>query len=288
VFVRYQEVTEITQCPQCGTHFKITQEQRNSHKGMVRCGQCQTVFNAVEHLYTEPAQLDLPLVLDDMADITTLHSIYDPYSLNDPDLDNDPGLKNDIPISVSPEATARHANDFSHIADIHVTPAAKPASPQRTWLLAAGSLLITIVLLLQIAYFLRVDIAARLPGIKPAMLSICEQLNCSLPLPQKIDLLSIESSELEADPSQANIITLHALLRSHASYALAYPSIELTLTDTQDIALARRTFSPADYLPPGTDATSGFPANRESAIRLHLNTTDLKPAGYRLFMFYPQ
>jgi predicted Zn finger-like uncharacterized protein len=281
VFVRNQEVTEITQCPQCGTHFKITEAQRQSHKGMVRCGHCQTVFNAVEHLYTPPEQLALPLALDDIADVTALHSLYDPY------LEKDPYINKDSSVSISPEAAARLANDFSHLADVDVTLPAKTSSPQRTWPWAVGSLLLLLVLLLQIAYFLRVDIAARLPGIKPAMTRICEQLNCSLPLPQKIDMLSIESSELEADPAQASIITLHALLRSHAPYALAYPSIELTLTDSQDNAIARRTFTPAQYLGSGEVETQGFPANRESTIKLHLNTADLKPAGYRLYLFYP-
>lgn len=282
MLVRYQEMTDITQCPQCGTHFKITQEQRNSHQGMVRCGQCQAVFNAVENLYTPPEQLSLPLVLDDMDDIPAIHSLYDPYSTDDP------YSSSNSSVSISPEAAARRANDFSHIPDVYLTNAAKHASPQRTWLWALASLLLLLVLLLQAAYYLRVEIAAQLPGIKPALLSICEPLNCTIPLPQKISLLSIESSELEADPSQDDIITLHALLRSSAPYELAYPNIELTLTDTQDNALARRSFGPADYLPPATDITHGFPANRETSIKLHLNTTDLKPAGYRLFLYYPQ
>lgn len=268
-------MTEITRCPQCGTHFKITKEQRKSHKGMVRCGSCKTVFNAVEHLYTEPAQLDLPLVLDDIADVTAMHPVYDAYSTNDSS------------ISISPEAAARLANDFSHIPDVYPTQKAKPSTPQRTWLWALGSTTLALVLLVQAAYYFRVEIAARLPGIKPAMTRICAQFNCTIPLPQKIDLLSIESSELEAVPAQPNIITLHALLRSRAPYELAYPFIELTLTDTQDNALARRTFGPAEYMPPGEDEKRGFPANRETNIKLHLNTTDLKPAGYRLFLFYP-
>lgn len=287
MFVRNQEVTDITQCPQCGTHFKITQEQRKSHNGVVRCGHCQAVFNAVEHLYTEPDQLDLPLLLDGTADVTTLHSVYDPYNSNDSYPETDPYNAKDTSITLSPEAAARLANDFSHLADIYATPPARHASPQRTWLWALGSLLLLLVLLAQTAYFLRVEIAARLPGIKPAMTRICAQLNCTLPLPQKIDLLSIESSELEADPALDNIITLHALLRSRAPYALAYPNIELTLTDTQDNALARRSFSPVEYLASGEDETRGFPANREASIKLHLDTTDLKPAGYRLFLFYP-
>ena len=268
-------MTDITQCPQCGTHFKITREQRNSHQGMVRCGQCQTLFNAVENLYIPPEQLALPLKLDDIDDVPSIHSVYDPY--------NTEGS-----ISISPEAAALQANDFSHLADVYVKPATKFASPRHTLLWTLASVLMLIVLLLQTVYFLRIEIAAQLPGIKPVMLDLCEQLNCTIPLPQKIDLLSIESSELEADPTQSSIITLHALLRSRANYALAYPYIELTLTDTQDNAVARHSFSPADYLPPAIDEKLGFPANRESSIKLHLSTTDLKPAGYRLFLFYPQ
>ena len=276
MFVRNKEVTDITQCPQCGTHFKITEEQSKSHQGLVRCGKCKTVFNAIENLYIEPQQLDLPLVLDEIADFTGMYAAYD-----------ESAEKNNL-VSISPEAAARLANDFSHLADIDATPPAKPASPQRTWLWSLGSLLLLLVLLAQTAYYLRVEIAARLPGIKPAMTRICAQLNCTLPLPQKIDLLSIESSELEADPTLDNIITLHALLRSRAPYATTYPNIELTLTDTQDNPLARRSFSPVEYLAPGEDETRGFPANREASIKLHLDTTDLKPAGYRLFLFYPQ
>ena len=269
-------MTDITQCPQCGTHFKITQEQSESHQGMVRCGRCQTVFNAVENIYTQPEQLDLPLMLDDIADATGMFAAYNPYSTIDSSA------------AISPEAAARLANDFSHIPDIYAAQSEKPSSPQRTWLWSLGSVLLGLVLLIQSAYFLRVEIAARLPGIKPAMTQICALLKCALPLPQKIDLVSIESSELESDPAQDNIITLHALLRSRAPYAMTYPNIELTLTDIQDNALGRRTFNPADYLPPGVDEKLGFPANREANIKLHLNTTDLKPAGYRLFLFYPQ
>ncbi len=270
-------MTDITQCPQCGTHFKITEAQRNAHQGRVRCGKCQTVFNAVENLYTPPPQqLALPLVLDDIADVTGLHKVYDPYA----DMES--------PVSISPEAAARMSNDFSHIPDMYIKPGAKPLTPRQTLWLTIGSVLLGLTLLLQLTYFFRVEIAARMPGLKPAMLQICAVLHCTLPLPQKIDLISIESSELEADPAQPNIITLHALLRSRAPYAMAYPSIELTLTDLQDNAIARRTFGPAQYLPSGVNEALGFPANRESGVKLHLNTTDLAPAGYRLFLFYPQ
>lgn len=269
-------MTDITQCPQCGTHFKITEDQRNSHQGMVRCGRCQTAFNAVENLYVPPTQLDLPLILDDIDDIPAINSVYDPFD------------DTESAVSISSEASARLSNDFSHLADIYVAPPLKPVSPiwGKIWL--SGSVLFFVCFLMQTVYLLRAEIAAILPGTKPTLIEICELLDCTIPLPHKIDLLSIESSELEADPAAANIITLHALLRSRADYPLEYPHIELTLTDTQDNPLARRTFSPTDYQISHEDRQNGFPPNRESNINLHLNTTDLKPAGYRLFLFYPQ
>lgn len=269
-------MTDITQCPQCGTHYKISQAQRESHQGLVRCGKCKTVFNAVENLYIEPQQLDLPLELDEIADFTGMYAAYD-----------EGAEKNNL-VSISPEAAARLANDFSHIPDVYLTGTGIHPAPRHTRLWAVGSAFLVLILLLQIAYFLRVEIAARLPGIKPAMIRTCAVFKCTISLPQKIDLLSIESSELEADTTQVSIITLHALLRSRAPYALAYPHIELTLTDVQDNAIARRNFGPTDYLAPGEDEQRGFPVNRDASIKLHLNTTDLKPAGYRLFLFYPQ
>jgi len=269
-------MTDITQCPQCGTHFKITKEQRNSHQGMVRCGRCQAVFNAVENLYVPSTQLDLPLAMDDMVDIPAINSVFDPYDTIESS------------ISISPEASARLANDFSHLADIHITPPTKPAHPLWRKIWVGGSVLLFSCLLLQIIYLLRAEIAARLPGTKPALVEMCALINCTIPLPHKIELLSIESSGLEADPTDASIITLHALLRNRANFPLAYPHIELTLTDTQDSPLARRSFTPADYLISVENQQQGFPANREATIKLHLNTTDLKPAGYRLFLFYPQ
>jgi hypothetical protein len=100
--------------------------------------------------------------------------------------------------------------------------------------------------------------------------------------------MSIESSELESDRVQSNLVTLHALLHNRAPYAQAYPILELTLTDMQDTAIARRVFQPMDYLKIGAEAVNGLAANNELVLALHMDTTDLKPAGYRLFLFYPK
>lgn len=38
-----------TQCPNCQTRFRVTDEQLGVAKGKVRCGNCMSVFNAIEH-----------------------------------------------------------------------------------------------------------------------------------------------------------------------------------------------------------------------------------------------
>lgn len=40
----------ITQCPQCATKFKVTHEQLNVSEGWVRCGRCNHIFDAKDHL----------------------------------------------------------------------------------------------------------------------------------------------------------------------------------------------------------------------------------------------
>ncbi len=261
-------MTEITQCPQCGTRFKVTGAQLDAHDGLVRCGRCHDVFDARKHLHDdEPSpQLSLPIEPG-----STAHEAGLPPPPNIPEL------------KVAPTTLAQQVQFVEELTD--EVPQAPAHKTSWTGLLIA--LLLTLMLLAQAAYHFRVEIAARLPGLKPLLEQYCTVLDCTVALPQKADLIVIETSELESAPDHANVITLHALVHNRAPYAQAYPSLELTLTDLQDQALARRVFHPADYLKAGADAKLGIPANRDLDIRLRLDTTDLKPSGYRLFLVYP-
>jgi len=162
-----------------------------------------------------------------------------------------------------------------------------PAPRNRRWPWIAGSSLLAVLLLAQAAYFFRVELAARLPGLKPALIDYCRLLACDVPLPQHADLMGIESSDLEADPARENRITLNALLRNRAPYAQAFPNLELTLNDLNDKPLARRVFRPADYLHPPENEQTGLLPNHELAIKLRLDVTELRPTGYRLALLYP-
>ena len=67
-------------------------------------------------------------------------------------------------------------------------------------------------------------------------------------LPRRPELMSIESSDLQADGRREGVIVLNAVLRNQAPFAQEYPALELTLTDERDEAVARRVLLPRDYL----------------------------------------
>eukprot|EP01041_Mallomonas_annulata_P031861 gene31861-54246_t len=52
----------ITQCPACATMFKVVPDQLRISDGWVRCGQCDEVFDANAHLYTDPEQRPEPAI----------------------------------------------------------------------------------------------------------------------------------------------------------------------------------------------------------------------------------
>ncbi len=52
-----------TCCPQCETVLTLNQQQIEQRNGMVRCGVCRQVFNALEHLYEE--EEDYPILNED-------------------------------------------------------------------------------------------------------------------------------------------------------------------------------------------------------------------------------
>lgn len=285
-------MSDITQCPECSTRFKVSAEQLAAHDGLVRCGRCHEVFDAREYLQEEEPNPQLPLPIEDQQTIAEGAPSEDPplpleevsveEAATSPETDltpipNVPGLEEEV-LSLAQQVTLEETS-----AEITA-----PAPRKGSWLGVVTAVLLTLTLATQATYFYRVELAAHLPGLKPALIQYCELLGCTVELPRQAESMSIESSELESDSVQSNLITLHALLHNLAPYAQAYPSLELTLTDMQDAAIARRVFKPSDYLKASDDIQKGLAANRELALALRIDTADLKPAGYRLFLFYPQ
>ena len=280
-----------TQCPSCGTSFRVTPPQLQAQHGMVRCGRCAQVFDGFKTLktLTDTATPDTPLPAP---------------ALQEAPRDNAPAAEVATPVSV--EAALQSA---AEIREVEPEPAAVesrtlvqepvavaapppfaqsefavPAARRRSgggW--AFGALLLFVALGAQGAYFYRSEIAASMPEARPHLAKMCELLHCTVALPQRPRQISIEASDLQAvDPANPGLIALTATLRNHATTALGYPALDVVLTNVKEHTVARRIFLPAEYLAAGKDARTGIAPNAELTVRLDLDTGDLGAAGFRL------
>ncbi len=324
----------VTTCPACSTAFRVTPEQLSAHRGDVRCGQCQHIFNALQKLEevefpvnaSSPASIEPPSAVDvPEFDKTLILEIPEPVIGDDAvgeasdvggavdfELDfpavavvenlPDPEVVADVaetlaetataspePAALAPEVSAPPAAVAQAEPEPHSAPASlQPKSTRGVprWLLVLLALLLLGSALGQTVYFMRTEIAASYPPLRPWLEQACRHLACVVALPRQADLLSIEDSDLLDDPDHAGVLLLASALYNRAPYPQAYPLLELTLTDTYDKPVLRRTFTPQEYLPSGTDIQIGLAAGAEVRARLPLMVEGEKPAGYRLYVRY--
>jgi len=248
----------ITTCPACRTAFRVTQEQLAAREGRVRCGKCATIFDAREVLQTELAE-------------------FAPESGDQPE----DQLRHTKAVAFpEPEPVAPRETD-------PVFPVAEPERAGRRAGWVAGSTLLVLALMTQIAFHYRGEISLLFPEIRPTLAELCASLACEVPLPRRAELLSIESSDLQADPVNPGVMVLTATLRNRAAFLQSLPSLELTLTDSQDQPLARRVLGVRDYVARRTSVEAGFPANSELPVKVYMEASSLKATGYRLYLFFP-
>lgn len=305
----------ITACPACRTRFRVAPEQLDAHGGDVRCGRCAKVFNAHAYLEHEPELMEPEVFepedeLEAQAEDFTAQETIPPAEAEEPPADEEPEPSPAEPVdealidAVEPEPRSETEQALpAEVEEPVTTEAGEPAvealspveeeeaeAPKKKrrffWLWLVGALLLLLGLAGQGLYFFRSELAARQPALKPLLQQFCGVLRCSIRLPADPSLLSIETSDLAADPGQANWVTLNAILRNRAKQAQEYPQLELTLTDTQDKMVARRIFPPEAYAK-NADLGRGMPPNEELTVKLHLDLGDLKAAGYRVYLFYP-
>ena len=259
----------LTRCANCNAVFRITTEQLVSRQGKVRCGKCGVVFNALDKLVPHPATADTG------ADVVTAEAALAASAPASYDL-----------FGAAP-SLAGHGAGQTITSAAQGTSSLLLAAPDGrfAWWSLVGVLLAILLLAAQGAYFYRSQLSVAYPPAKPLLEAACAELGCTLATPVDLQSISIESSDLQADPGNRAVLVLSAMLRNRATFAQQLPFLELSLTDPQDTALARRVLRPAEYAPRAMPAT--IAAGGEFQVRMYIDAGQLKANGYRLYAFYP-
>ncbi|HKX37911.1 MAG TPA: DUF3426 domain-containing protein [Burkholderiales bacterium] len=248
----------VTRCPACATAFRAHREQLAARGGKVRCGKCLAVFDGIAALVEEGPER---VAVEPSPQL----GLFDPSRRPAP---QSPAASEEAPV---PEFMARQE------------------PPRRPWVWGFLALLAALALAGQGAYRYRAELAATFPQARPALEAGCELIGCAVRLPRRPDLMSIDSSDLQADPRREGIIVLNAVIRNRARFPQDYPALELTLTDDAQRPVVRRVLAPQEYLQ-GARAgalSRGIAPGGEAALRVYLDSRASAATGYRLYLFYP-
>ena len=322
----------ITRCPACGTMFKVVPDQLKVSQGWVRCGQCADVFDASLHLQTEraphpdlgvspvesvavPVASDVAVVTDsrppgaysstpETADFSYVEEVSAALKTAD-------RVDNTAPIAdpTSPILQAVENSIYSSGDGPDETPAevsfVRDARRQAFWrrplvrtVLGLLALLLMVLLALQWVVQHRDRLAVFEPRLKPALEMLCQVLACNVGPVRQIEAIVIDNSSFNKLGNSVYRLTFS--IKNTAAFAVAMPSLEVTLTDTQDQAVLRSVLSPAQFgMASGLlDASSEFSgalalqlmpleSAREAASATSEASTARRVAGYRLLAFYP-
>lgn len=315
-----------TRCTNCQAVFRVVVDQLKLRGGLVRCGQCSQVFDAIGTLiYVDDAQIALSAgatpapefslsgapdageteraverraeVPPAVPDLNTLALFEDAPAPADA---RPPAPTADASVTADTDAPA--AVDAADAADAADAPTAE--APPPTFLdddeaprarrplslaLLAGVVLGAVALLLQLAVLFRTELVARWPAVRPALVALCTPLRCTVGWPTRPDLLAVIGSELLAIPGTA-AFELTATIRNRGATTVALPAIELTLTDTQNRMVARRVFAPADYLASAGEGAqaidAGLAAGADYTVKLVFEARGIKASGFVVYPFY--
>lgn len=272
-----------TRCPACGTAFRVYPEQLAARDGQVRCGKCASIFDARSTLVTED-EPEPPHAVPPAPPPVSTPSVA--VSHTEALAQVEAVVSQPVVAAAPPEPEISVSDDDS---DFEFGPRARRRSAVITALWSLAALVMALALAGQLAYAYRGELALLVPESRPWIESACKRLGCAIPLPQHVELVSIEASELAAERGVPGMLTLSAALRNRASFAQAFPHLELTLTDAADQPVARRVLAPREYLDAAaalrTDAGT-FAAGAEQPVKLHIDAAGLNASGYRIFLFY--
>ena len=288
-----------TRCPECQTVYRVTDEQLAARGGSVRCGQCHAVFDGhaelvMPELPEAPEEKRFGRSFREAASAASAAIRGASSTVHKHARESEPTAPRNAagPSHAAPSAPADGPQGDSsppgvrRVASAAVDDSALPPGRGEHNAMGLTVIVLGVLLLFQLGFYFREPIAKTWPAARPTLVQWCKTLHCTVGGSQDAGDLEIASSGLHADPAHQGLLILTATLRNRGATTLAFPYLELSLTDPQDQVVVRRALTPIEYAGGTVDITRGIPANSEIAIRLFIDASATNQAGYRLYLFY--
>jgi predicted Zn finger-like uncharacterized protein len=182
--------------------------------------------------------------------------------------------------------------DDSHKAAIgFIRDAQRQARWRRPWVrlcLGLSALIFLLSLAAQVVYTDRSRLATVYPQTQALIASICSAMNCEVSPYQDLEAVVIEGTKFQklTNDNTIEAFELDLMLKSKVAYPVAWPALELSLTNSQDQVVLRKVLLPQQYA-----QSDVFPAQSErnirTAIQIQPQALPSKISGFRVLLFYP-
>lgn len=264
-----------TLCPQCQTVFRVTAAQLKARDGQVRCGRCQHVFRADQHLIDRP-----------------------PESASKP---------KPAPRKRAPRKSARPAPETANPLPTPTPAQGEPAAaesyrgttlpgapswqgqPARThsryW--SIGALALFLLLLGQIVVFYGAELVRDAPFLRTTVSQLCRTLPCQRLAPTDMHRLDLIETQVTPHPRYDRALRVKATMVNRAERAQPYPLLEVTLIDSQGNVVARRAYPPREYLRKPESIAAGLPPQVAVSVQLDITSPGPQANGFEILLLPP-
>jgi len=258
-----------TRCPQCQTVFRITAAQLKARDGMVRCGRCQHVFGADQHLMPKPAESTVKSASPATRKRTTSKKVA-----AEPNKAAAPAETIALPF---PAETPEH--------DVAPRPLVRRRLVRtRTIYWALGCVLLALLLAGQALIFYGYGFARRAPTLQPMIETLCAPLPCRKLPPIDMRHMDLVETQVAPHPRYDKALRIKATLVNRADTVQPYPLLEVSLIDSQGQLVARRAYQPREYLSKPEAIQQGLPPQVAVSVQLDITSPGVQASGYEVLL----
>lgn len=223
-----------TQCNHCKAIFRVTMKELTAAQGLLRCGECDAIFDAMKNLSTT-----LP---EERRFAQTEHVMALRADTDNPDQK----------VSYPQENSGFFSKKIPH-------PASQPPANRNTYktvtpksfssrsFLYIGIAALTLLLLLQGLYTSR-NWLAQQPLTATFTRQACALLGCEIHIPRDVSKINLLSRNVYSHPNTPDVLTISVSIQNDAVFAQPYPLVEISFLDKSNEVVALRRFTPEEYI----------------------------------------
>ncbi|MCF6354826.1 MAG: zinc-ribbon and DUF3426 domain-containing protein [Candidatus Polarisedimenticolaceae bacterium] len=275
----------LTRCPNCHTIFRIREDQLKMADGLAHCYRCEQVFNAHENLTETPMAARSPSQ-GSTPSSATFEGAHTADTIQSTQVESAiAGIQREITPAPLAQDSAPSRPDIPPLSiDELLAPPKKSKGFFATlfWLLACTALLAAATL--QLAWFEREEVI-KYPEGRMLLEKLCHYAKCQLPEQRDLTLIKITQRQITSHPEQRNALLVELTIQNQAPFSQPYPILELSLSTTDGTLIARRSFSPTEYLDPATASNRLMPPDISRQIKIEIEDPGTDVTGFEFDFF---